>query len=240
MILYDEDIAREIADDFPERVRLAMPKRFADVAGVILAGGDSRRMGRNKALLEVHGERMIETAYRRMAELFDEVLLITNSPEVYDFIPCRKIADIYPCMGPLGGIHAALSCCTADRAFVTACDMPWLNPELIRELSSMPGGVDVVIPETPGGLEPLHAVYAKSCLPRMEKVLQAGERRIISFFDMAQVRLVPRGRVAALDPDYASFRNINTHEDYQQLAQKIHTQSDLIPDRHSLQENLLA
>ncbi|MEI6704326.1 MAG: molybdenum cofactor guanylyltransferase, partial [Deltaproteobacteria bacterium] len=134
MFQFYQGIASETADDFPfpgqsfrtaacpERVQLAMPKRFSNVAGVILAGGESNRMGRNKALLEVHGERMIETAYRRIAELFDEVLLVTNSPEVYDFIPCRKIADIYTGMGPLGGIHAALSGCTADRAFVTACD----------------------------------------------------------------------------------------------------------------------
>lgn len=202
----------------PERLRIAPRERFSDIAGVILAGGESSRMGRNKALMEVNGERMVETAYRRMAELFDEVLLVTNTPEIYDFIPCRKIADIYPGMGPLGGIHAALSSCSAGRAFVTACDMPGLNPRLIRELSSMPGGVDVVIPETPGGLEPLHAVYAKSCLAKMEAMLRAGERRILSFFDLAHVRLVPRGKIATLDPDYASFRNVNTPEDYQRIA----------------------
>lgn len=202
----------------PERVQLTAQTRFTDVAGVILAGGESSRMGRNKALLEVNGERMIETAYRRMAELFDEVLLVTNTPESYDFIPCRKIADIHPGMGPLGGIHAALSSSVAERAFVIACDMPGLNPRLIRELCGIEGGGDVVIPETPGGLEPLHAVYAKSCLPKMEQMLFAGERRILSFFDLAQVRLVPRGRIAALDPEYASFRNINTQEDYRLLA----------------------
>jgi FdhD protein len=202
----------------PERLRMATRERFSDIAGVILAGGESSRMGRNKALLEVNGERMVETAYRRMADLFDEVLLVTNTPGIYDFIPCRKIADIYPGMGPLGGIHAALSNCAAGRAFVTACDMPGLNPRLIRELSSMPGGVDVVIPETPGGLEPLHAVYAKSCLPKMEAMLRAGERRILSFFDLAQVRLVPRGKIATIDPDFTSFRNVNTPEDYQRAA----------------------
>jgi len=202
----------------PERIRLAAHTRCADVAGVILAGGESSRMGRNKALLEVNGERMIETTYRRMAELFDEVLLVTNTPEIYDFIPCRKIADIYPGMGPLGGIHAALTNSVAERAFITACDMPSLNSQLIRELCSIQGDVDVVIPETPGGLEPLHAVYAKSCLPKMETMLLAGERRVLSFFDLAQVRLVPRGRIAALDPDFASFRNINTQEDYRLLV----------------------
>lgn len=202
-----------------ERLRMPVPTRFADVAGVILAGGKSKRMGQNKALLKVNGERMIETAYRRMSELFDEVLLVTNSPELYDFIPCRKIADIYPDMGPLGGIHAALTNCTAARAFVTACDMPGLNPLLVCELSSLRGGEDSVVPETPGGREPLHAVYDKSCLPGMEKMLQAGERSILSFLDRAKVRLVPRERIAVLDPDFSSFRNINTPEDYRLLCQ---------------------
>jgi FdhD protein len=202
----------------PDRIRKIDQMRISDVAGVILAGGESSRMGKNKALLTVNGERMIETAYRSMAELFTEVLLVTNAPERYDFIPCRKVCDLYPGMGPLGGIHAALSCCSAERAFITGCDMPNLNTQLIRELSEIPGGVDVVIPETPGGLEPLHAVYAKSCLPKMEMMLHAGERRLLSFIDMAQIRLVPRGRIAELDPGYASFRNINTPEDYRQLA----------------------
>lgn len=194
--------------------------RISDSAGIILAGGESNRMGRNKALLEVNGEPMIMTAYRRMNEIFDEVLLVTNTPDIYSFIPCRTIADIYPGIGPLAGIHAALSACTSARAFVTACDMPGLNPHLIRELCGMPRGVDVVIPETPGGLEPLHAVYDKSCLPKMEEMLRAGERRILSFFELAQIRLVPRGRIAALDPGYISFRNINTPEDYRLFTQQ--------------------
>lgn len=250
MLRYDKAATREIPDEFShmlmvngreiavpvaspnelnfmvtgfrirEELRTAAQARLADVTGVILAGGESSRMGRNKALLEVNGERMVEAAYRRMTELFDEVLLVTNTPEIYEFIPCRKLADIYPCMGPLGGIHAALSGCSSDRVFVTACDMPGLNPHLIRELGSIQGGAEVVIPETPGGLEPLHAFYAKSCLPKMEGMLRAGERRILSFFDQAQVRLVPRGRIAALDPGFSSFRNINTPEDYRLLTQR--------------------
>lgn len=204
----------------PERVRLTAPPRFSDVAGVILAGGESSRMGENKALLEINGTRIIETAYRLMSDLFDEVLLVTNSPESYKFIPCRKIADIYSGMGPLAGIHAALSACTAHRAFVIACDMPGLNPQLIRELSGMPGGADVIVPETPGGLEPLHALYDKSCLPGMAKMLREGERSILSFFDLARIRRVPREQIAALDPDFSSFRNINTPEEYRLLAHR--------------------
>ena len=204
----------------PERLALPGKQRLTDVTGVILAGGVSSRMGQNKALMEINGVPMISVVYRAVAELFEEVLLVTNAPEWYDFIPCRKIADIYPAMGPLGGIHAALSHCSTERVFITACDMPELDVPLIRELCNIRCSADVVIPETPGGLEPLHGVYDKSCLPKMEKMLGAGERRVLSFLEMAEARLVPRGRIALTNPNFSSFRNINTPEDFQRVVQQ--------------------
>ncbi|MEI6305742.1 MAG: molybdenum cofactor guanylyltransferase [Deltaproteobacteria bacterium] len=194
------------------------PGHIQGIAGVILAGGESQRMGRNKAMLAVGNERIIESVYRCLSGIFEELLLVTNTPEVYDFIPCSKVRDIFPGMGPLAGIHAALSNCLADRAFVTGCDMPSLNASIIRELCSMPDDLDVVIPETQGGLEPLHSVYSKRCLPKMRQILDKGDFRILSFFDNARIRLVPRSRVALLDPDFSSFRNINTPEDYRLMA----------------------
>jgi FdhD protein len=202
----------------PERLGRGPGGRLADVAGVILAGGESSRMGSNKALLELNGTRMVEVTYRRMAELFDELLLVTNTPELYDFIPCRKVADIHAGMGPLGGIHAALSNCAAPRAFVAACDMPELSPRLIGELCSLAGEMDAVVAETPGGREPLHAVYAKSGLPIMEAMLQGGERSVLTFLDRAAVRLLPPEWTSRLDPGFASFRNINTPEEYRQAT----------------------
>jgi len=189
-----------------------------EIAGAILAGGESLRMGRNKALLTLDGERIIENVYHRLTGLFAELLVVTNSPETYDFIPCGKVADVYPGMGPLAGIHAALSNCNADRVFVVGCDMPFLNLSIIKELCSMPDDLDVVLAETPGGLEPLHAVYSKRCLPMMQRILEQGECRIRAFFSMARIQLVPRHRLAILDPDFASFRNINTPEDYRRLS----------------------
>ncbi len=202
----------------PERLILSGQRHIAGVTAVILAGGASSRMGQNKALMEINGVAMIEIVYRSVAELFEDVLLVTNFPEQYDFIPCRKIVDIYPAMGPLGGIHAALSHCSTDRAFVVACDMPELDRPLIRELCTIRCNADVVIPETPGGLEPLHGVYGKSCLPKMEKMLRRGERRVLSFLESAEARLVPRGRIARTNPDFSSFLNINTPEDFQRVA----------------------
>ncbi|ABB31302.1 formate dehydrogenase family accessory protein FdhD [Geobacter metallireducens RCH3] len=195
----------------------AQGRRIPGITGVILAGGQSRRMGSNKALLPYKGGRFIEAIHRQLAEIFDEVLLVTNNPEQYDFLPCRKVADIHPGMGALAGIHAGLHHAANPAAFMVACDMPYLNSDLIRHLATLadPGGV--LIPESPAGLEPLHAVYGKGCLAAIETTLLSGERRIVSFFGRTNVNRVNAEQVALFDPDYATFSNINTPVDYYRL-----------------------
>ncbi len=197
--------------------RVAVPSENEKIAGitcVILAGGTSSRMGSNKALLPYQGGRFIEAIHRRMAGLFQEVLVVTNTPEAFDFLPCRKVPDVIPGMGALSGIHSGLRHCGTSRVFAVACDMPYLNSALIRHLASLPEGNDVVVPESEKGLEPLHAIYSRNALPFMEEALQAGKGRIVSFFDKVQVRKVGREEVARFDPAFLSFRNINTPEDY--------------------------
>ncbi len=189
-------------------------RRIAGVACVILAGGSSRRMGSDKALLPYRGGRFIETIHRGMAALFEEVLVVTNSPEALDFLPCRKVPDLIPGMGALSGIHSGLRHSEAPRVFAVACDMPFLDASLIRHMVSGAEGCDVVVPEGPAGLEPLHAVYSRTALGPMEEALRAGEGRIVSFFDRVRVRKVGREEVARFDPEFRSFRNINTPEDY--------------------------
>jgi len=192
-------------------------RRIPGVTGVILAGGESSRMGSNKALLPYKGGRFIEAIHRQLAELFDEVLLVTNTPEQYDFLPCRKVADIHPGMGALAGIHAGLFHAANPAAFMVACDMPYLNSDLIHHLASQadPGGV--LIPESPQGLEPLHAVYGKGCLAAIETTLLSGERRIVSFFGRTNVNRVNAEQVALFDPNFDTFSNINTPGDYYRL-----------------------
>lgn len=184
------------------------------VTGVILAGGASRRMGTDKALLPCAGGTLVEAVHRRMTGLFREVILVTNSPERFGFLPCRKVADLLPGMGALSGIHSGLRHSPTPRIFVAACDMPHLSEKLVRHLASLAESHDVVVPEGDKGLEPLHAVYHKNALPPMEEVLRAGEGRIVSFFDKVSVRRVGRDEVARLDPGFRSFRNINTPGDY--------------------------
>jgi molybdopterin-guanine dinucleotide biosynthesis protein A len=190
---------------------------ISGVTGVILAGGRSRRMGSNKALLPYRGGLFIEAIHRQLAALFPEVLLVTNAPEQYDFLPCRKAGDIYPDMGALAGLHSGLHHSSTPHIFAVACDMPYLDDRLIRYLVGQRHKGDLVIPEVEGGLEPLHAVYARKCLPHMEASLAANRRRIISFFDRVNLVIVDRGISAAFDPEFRSFSNINTPDDYYAL-----------------------
>ena len=198
----------------PSRIRAAAAERIPGVTGVILAGGGSGRMGSDKALLPHHGGRFIEAIHRRMEEMFDEVIVATGEPGRYDFLPCRRVADLYPGMGALGGIHAALRASTSEKVFVVACDMPHIAPDLIRHLCSLAEEVDVVVPEGAGGLEPLHAVYRKGVLPAVEDALRDGQCRVVSFFDRVRVRRVSLAEVERIDRDLCAFRNINTPEEY--------------------------
>jgi FdhD protein len=184
------------------------------VTAVILAGGNSTRMKSNKALLPYSGELFIERIHRQLSALFPEVILVTNTPEYYSFLPCRMVPDEFPGLGSLAGIHAGLKHSKTEHIFVVACDMPYLNSELIRQMIAKTSGSDVVIPESDGGLEPLHAMYSKNCLPAMEDALKSGIRKIVDCFDWSKVSVLSKSEIAVVDPEFLSFRNINTPEEY--------------------------
>jgi len=200
--------------------------RISDVSAVILAGGISSRMGSNKALLPYRGGRFVEAIQRQLADLFEEVLLVTNTPEQYAFLPCRKVTDIHQGMGALAGLHAGLHHSNSGHIFAVACDMPYLNNALIRRIAALRDGADVVIPEGDKGIEPLHALYGRACLAPMEQALLTGKKRIVSFFDEVRVTQLSCAAVAALDPAFASFRNINTPHEYYELREN--ERSDLL------------
>jgi FdhD protein len=189
-------------------------KQIAGVSGVILAGGKSSRMGSNKALLPYRGGRFVEAIHRQLAEIFPEVLMVTSSPQQYEFLPCRKVPDLHEGMGVLAGIHSGLFHSSNPAIFVVACDMPYLVEDLIRHLAGRADAGGVLIPESPGGLEPLHAVYGTGCLAAIEATLLSGQRRIVSFFDRVNVSRMNQEQVALFDPAFVSFININTPGDY--------------------------
>lgn len=183
------------------------------ITGIILAGGKNLRMGANKAFLEINGQRIIDRTRRLFQELFAEVILVTNSPFAYLDLNLRMVADLLPERGALGGIFTGLFYSSFSHAFVVACDMPFLNKELISYLISLAGKYDIVIPKTEDGLQPLHAIYSQKCLPHMENLLRQGNLKIIDFFHLVKMREVLTNELITFDPLQKSFFNVNTPED---------------------------
>lgn len=183
------------------------------MTGIILAGGKNLRMGRNKAFLEVDGERIIDRTRAIFVDLFEEVLLVTNSPLDYISLNLRIVTDLYQDKGSLGGIFTGLFYASHPYAFVAACDMPFLNKKLIQHLMDLSTRFDIVIPRMEDGWEPLHAVYSQKCLPFMQKLLLENNLKIIDFFDKVRKREVPPGEIRQYDPRLLSFLNLNTPDD---------------------------
>ncbi|HEY3490197.1 MAG TPA: formate dehydrogenase accessory sulfurtransferase FdhD [Candidatus Deferrimicrobiaceae bacterium] len=205
----------------PERITLhENGRKIPGVTAVILAGGASRRMGSDKALLPWQGGRLIEAVHRGLANLFEEVIVAGGDRERFAFLPCAHVPDLRPGLGPLSGIHAALSQSRHPRIFVVGCDMPTIRETLVRRLASVACEADAVVPESDRGLEPLHALYGKGALAELESFLGRGDGRIVSFLDRVKVYCVARDEVARLDPAFRSFRNVNTPEEYARLAEE--------------------
>ncbi|MCK4837639.1 MAG: molybdenum cofactor guanylyltransferase [Desulfobulbaceae bacterium] len=184
-----------------------------DCTGVLLAGGKSSRFGANKALTKLAGKAMIEHPAKILAELFENYLLITNTPAEYAFLGWPMVGDIYPDAGPLAGIHTALKAVTSPLIFVAGCDMPFLDKTLISYLCSLVEGYDVVVPRTAKGLEPLHAIYRQSIVEIIDKNLARGNRKIHQVFSELKIREVSEAEMLAATGDLISFRNINTMAD---------------------------
>ncbi len=186
------------------------------VSGIVLAGGESRRMGRvNKALLDVGGVRIIERVTVSLAKVVNEILLITNALKDFEFLGFPMLPDIAPGYGALGGLYTGLRSCQGAYGFLVACDMPFLDVRVMRHMVALIAGhdVDVVVPRIGGHLEPLHAIYSRACIPHIERLMAAGELKIADFFRQVDVLEVPEQVLAAFDPDLRFVMNINTPED---------------------------
>lgn len=196
-----------------------------DATGIILAGGKSSRMGRNKALLDFGGRSIIEHSADLFKSIFPEVILVTNTPDEYANLGVRIVTDIRPGKGSLGGIYTGLFYASHDYSFIASCDMPFLKRELIEFLTSLKEGYDVVVPRMNDGHEPLHAVYSKRCLKPIESMINKGDLRIIGFYSNARVREVPEEELASYVSEPSPFLNINTPEEYEAAIRKARKQN---------------
>ena len=192
---------------------------------VVQAGGESLRMGTNKALLPFLGVPLIERVVERVRHLAAEVLITTNQPAGFEYLHLPLIPDPIPGQGALVGLHTALQAASQPYVAVVACDMPFVNSQLISyQLDRLVGEqVDLVIPLTEQGYEPFHAVYRReTCLSAVDAALQSGKKRMISWFDQVLVRELGQAELQRFDPLGRGFLNINTPEEFQiaeQMAQ---------------------
>lgn len=187
------------------------------VSGVILAGGASRRMGRDKAFLEFDGRPLIARIAEQVRRVSDEVIIVANDTARYAPFADRCVPDVYPGVGTLGGIHAGLRQARHEWSFVVACDMPFLKPELLHRFALAAGGCDLVVLRHNDGLEPLHALYRRTCLPVIEATILSGERCAFAYYDQLRVRFLSPADLADLDPHLDSFRNLNTPSQWTQV-----------------------
>jgi len=176
-------------------------------------------MGTNKALLKIDGGAIIARSYQILARLFHEVIIVTNTPEDYAFLPCRKVPDIHPELGSIAGLHSAVVHGSNERTFVAACDMPCLSAGLIRHLCSADISADAAVPLNQDNLrEPLHAVYARSILPAMQTAIDTGDMSILHLLDKVGTRIIDQETVGSIPGGLESFRNVNTPEEYERLT----------------------
>jgi len=183
------------------------------MTGVILSGGKNTRMGANKAFLAVDGERLIDRSMRVFRELFPEVMIVTNSPLEYLDHDAILVTDVYPDKGALGGIFSGLFFASNQRMFVAACDMPHLSKTFIRHMMECADDFDIIVPRSPEGLQPLHAIYSQRCLAPIRRNLEADRLKITAFYKGLSIREIPPDVVGAHDPQSRMFLNVNAKAD---------------------------
>ena len=192
---------------------MTAPERCPDVTGVILAGGKSRRMGRDKATLTLHGQRLFDRSAQMLPGFFDRVIIAGDRPDLaaggLEYFP-----DLFP-GSALGGLYTGLHHADTPFIFVTACDLPFPDPALVQYLLDRRHGQDVVVFRTAEGLEPLFALYGKNCLAPMRAMLTQGQYRIFDYFDQVRTLYLELPPERHHGSSSASLFNVNTPEDFQ-------------------------
>jgi molybdopterin-guanine dinucleotide biosynthesis protein A len=183
----------------------------------ILAGGLSRRMGCDKAFQPFNGTTLLETVLSRLFALDMPLLIVTSSQlqdRIANVVPdCRVVSDRRRGAGAMGAIYTALIECATPNIFVTGCDMPFLNIDLIRHMCNLLPGYNAVTPVLHGMTEPLHSIYSQTCRVSIEHLLQEDTLKVSRIFSMVDTRYVGDHEISNYDPNHESFININTPED---------------------------
>jgi molybdopterin-guanine dinucleotide biosynthesis protein A len=185
------------------------------LTGVILAGGlNTRFSGKNKAFFRVRGIKLLDRVYGIFQDLFEEIILVTNDPIQYLEWDLKIVSDLFPFRSSLTGIHTGLFYITTPFAFFAGCDTPFLKREIVETIiNGIEPRIDVVIPETSAGLEPLCAVYSKECLKPIERHIKQQKVKIQRAIKNVRIKKIPESVLRDKDPALISFFNINTQDD---------------------------
>ncbi|MCL0066024.1 molybdenum cofactor guanylyltransferase [Dehalococcoidia bacterium] len=193
------------------------------MSSIILAGGHSSRLKQDKCSLVLAGEGMLQRLIIRLSRLGGEVIVVLAQGQKEPFSPrprhVKIVADTYSGRGPLMGIYSGLKHSQDAHSPVVACDMPFLNMNLLRYMMDIAGGFDVVIPKIDRLVEPLHAVYSTKCLPIMESMLEDGNFKVSDLLQRLKVRYVEESEIDSFDPQHLSLFNINTPADLEKAEQ---------------------
>ncbi len=188
------------------------------MTGIVLAGGENRRMGKDKAFLRVAGMPMIEHVLRALRKSVERIIIVTNSPGAYASYDALVITDACNKRGPLTGIYSGLLHSRDEYNVVVACDMPFLNPRLLSYMTGLAGEYDAVLPKIGDFTEPLHAVYRRGLLLIMEDHIKKEQQRIQNIFTGLRVRYLTEKEIDRFDPQRRSFINLNTPEEYEEAT----------------------
>lgn len=190
-----------------------MNNLIKDCTGVILAGGENTRMPVLKAFIKVKGIPIIENNLAIIQQLFKETFIVTNQPEKYSYLGTPLLGDVHDIRGPMTGIFTSLLNSTAPWVFISACDMPFINKDLINYMHSQKKGFDAVVPSIKGKAEPLFAFYSKKLSSSMEKAVISERRGLNDFLKNKKVKYISAGEIRRFDPRARSFINLNTPQD---------------------------
>ena len=189
------------------------------MTGIVLSGGENRRMGSDKAFLRIAGIPMIEHILKALQSVVtQQIIIVTNSPQAYRSYGVRVVTDVLDKRGSLIGMYTGLLYSEEKYNIVVACDMPFLNSGLISYMAGLAEGYDVVLPKIGKFVEPLHAVYCRDLLPLIESRIRNDERQIKGMLHNACIRYVSEAEIDRFDPQRRSFKNINTQEEYKEAT----------------------
>jgi molybdopterin-guanine dinucleotide biosynthesis protein A len=197
---------------------------YEHVVGVILAGGLSTRYGRNKAFLQINGVRLIERIAEQMKRIFARVILVTNQKTDFEYMKLPLVDDLVKGLGPIGGIYTGLSAISEQAGFFVACDMPLLHKGLIRYMVDIMDAYQAVVPSVGKWVEPMHAVYTRSCLTTIKGLIDENRYQVRLFYDQVSVRYVKEDEIRRFCCPQEAFLNINTPEEFHRIRYRVNAE----------------